>query len=146
MPSFRFLAALLMAVTWFTGLLHAELEGTGLLPEHAHFAATHAHEHTHGPAADLAHDHSHEPACAAHTPLEARPAPGLLNLLITLGQTAACALPLFALARLLLRAAHLHRVPAPRPWFERGAWMPGVSAWRFIHRCAADSLAPPRAA
>lgn len=146
----RTLAAVLLLVLWCTTALHVELEGAGLLPEHTHLA-DHAHPHGHGHAHGHAHDHpsdapadpGHSHHLAAHDELVARHSGSGLSLLLALALVAAAALFLPAFlwltgpARQPPVSAGIHPPDTPRPWAHP------ASAWRFLRRCVADSLAPP---
>ena len=145
-------AAVLLIVLWCTTALHVELEGADLLPEHTNLAdhghhqhrhaPSHAPEHPHGEPADPGHSHH----LAAHDELVARHSGSGLSLLLALALVAAAALFLPAFfwlpgpARQPPVSAGIHPPDTPRPWAYP------ASAWRFLRRCAANSLAPPATA
>lgn len=149
MPSKHLLASVLMIAIWIMASLHLELEGAGLLPPHAHHPATHeqAHGHTHGHATDAKGDADHQSGShcilTEHESPDARGASGPAKLLTLLTQVASSGLLMLALGWLFKRTTRPRSISPHRPWFEDCPWARGPSAWRFLHRCAVDSLAPP---
>jgi hypothetical protein len=139
------LAALLLAVIWVTAVFHVELESAGLLPEHTHIADI--FHHVHSVASHGAHDHAdHEHGFSAHDEVVARSGAGWLGFVLGLSAMVPAAFSLFGLVWLMGVAWRLLTPVVIRPPGADRPWTRGVSSWRFLRRCAADSLAPPTAA
>jgi hypothetical protein len=137
------LAALLLVVIWITAILHVELEGAGLLPEHTHLADLFHHSAT----SDCAHnetDHAH--GFAMHEEIVARSGMSWLGVVLGLAALAPVAFALFGLFGLIGCALRLRTPVVIRSSDTSRPWTHGASTWRFLRRSSADSLAPPLAA
>jgi hypothetical protein len=140
MRSTRLLGAALLTMAWLMAALHVELEGAGMLPEHAHHGhAGHGHSHS----SDEQGSTGHARGFAEHESMVARGSQGFATLLSLLAQLAWLGVPLVGLASLVGRFPLPTLLGPPRALREARPWAPAASDWRFHCRCAADSLAPP---
>lgn len=144
MQLMKVLAALLLAVTWVSAVLHVELEGAGLLPEHTHVADFFHH---HAETTHSGHEPpDHEHGFTFHDEIVARNGMSWLAAVLAFTALAPAAFSFLALFGLMGGALRFLAPVVVRTWDDFRPWSHAVSAWRFLRRCAADSLAPPVAA